>query len=353
MVRWCLDLLRRSGKLDFAKNIKFWSDCGPHFRCQESIYNFLALPLVERDKWLSVDVNFFGEGHGKSLCDTCFSVLSRWLKEAENIKDIHDTVGLKAAWEECAKGQENRYTFLPLLNDASHAIPEEKIVLCLTGKVKTTHSIRSVLVPQPSGEAKLAVSAKALTCNTHAEPISWKLKSSQYQKEAVKTASIIDRDVKIFGSNKVKQLLNTQRVFDALQEQSGPIRVQKSKKRARDEADGEQEQRPSPDKKQRSSPSRGRKRSRQQIEDDSEGDNAVVESSDGEDEEEDGDFEVAGNEEDGDYVPPAKRFKTNDGATVAPPRTSLRQQKRKNLPDSEVDGSGHHLSSDEEMSGGL
>jgi hypothetical protein len=68
---------------DIIKNknkITVWSDCGPHFRNGEMVA-FLLISLPKQDK--NIEWHLFTEGHGKSACDSHFSLLTRWQKQAE------------------------------------------------------------------------------------------------------------------------------------------------------------------------------------------------------------------------------------------------------------------------------
>jgi hypothetical protein len=77
----CFRFLRKQPffeKIDTRSYI-IWCDCGTHFRSAEIINYFLVeLPLNK----CSVEVNYFGEKHGKSACDQHFSVLSKYLEYA-------------------------------------------------------------------------------------------------------------------------------------------------------------------------------------------------------------------------------------------------------------------------------
>ena len=85
------DCLTKIHKLEWMrrfKTIQYWSDCGPHFRS----YEVLNHTLFEIPKKFKVTTfhHFWGEKHGKSKCDSEFSVLSQWLDELTNQKkDFH------------------------------------------------------------------------------------------------------------------------------------------------------------------------------------------------------------------------------------------------------------------------
>lgn len=82
-------------------DVSFWSDCGPHFRNGEVAHSILVDLMnhsgidIARSEW-----NLFGEGHGKNLCDTHFSRLSKWLLNAMVKGDVLNTSDLITAWEE-------------------------------------------------------------------------------------------------------------------------------------------------------------------------------------------------------------------------------------------------------------
>ena len=62
---------------------RFWSDCGPHFRNGELVYEILiTLPTLTK---IQTTYNYFIEKHGKSPCDSEFSVLGKWVDEIVSI----------------------------------------------------------------------------------------------------------------------------------------------------------------------------------------------------------------------------------------------------------------------------
>jgi hypothetical protein len=80
--------------------LKVWSDCGPHFRCNETVAGVcVELPWACRtlNVPLSADLQFFGEKHGKSAVDGHFSLLSRWLRQAAAQHNIVSTADLERA----------------------------------------------------------------------------------------------------------------------------------------------------------------------------------------------------------------------------------------------------------------
>ena len=94
-------------QLDFVQalsSLSIWSDCGPHFRCKEFCY-FLFRDLPTRCANLNhIEWNLFAERHGKSCCDSHFSLLSRWKREIETHTAINNTTTLIAEWMKKADG---------------------------------------------------------------------------------------------------------------------------------------------------------------------------------------------------------------------------------------------------------
>ena len=85
------------------RSLSFWMDNGPaHFRTYENIATFVNLK-----KELKIDISFhyFCEYHGKNICDTHFSTLSRYLKQHENAAEsvVHSTEDVIKVFEEQTK----------------------------------------------------------------------------------------------------------------------------------------------------------------------------------------------------------------------------------------------------------
>ena len=77
----CLEYLMK--KLTNYSQISFFADCGPHFRNKSLLeYLLVQVPKLYNKK---VQLEFFGECHGKNACDVHFSVLSRMLQELDGI----------------------------------------------------------------------------------------------------------------------------------------------------------------------------------------------------------------------------------------------------------------------------
>ena len=85
----CLTKLHELSWIKKFKTVYYWSDCGPHFRS----YEVLNHTIFEVPKLFNINTehHFWGEKHGKSACDSEFSVLSQWLKELTTQKRIDST----------------------------------------------------------------------------------------------------------------------------------------------------------------------------------------------------------------------------------------------------------------------
>jgi hypothetical protein len=76
----------------------YWSDCGPHFRNYEVLnHTVFGIPSKFR---VNTFHNFWGGKHGKSVCDSEFSVLSQWLQQITTTKSIKTTQELLDALRE-------------------------------------------------------------------------------------------------------------------------------------------------------------------------------------------------------------------------------------------------------------
>jgi len=67
-----------------VKNLHLWCDGGKHFRNKDLVCFCLMEVMGELKKFHSIELNFFIPYHGKSLCDSHFSVISRIQKKYEN-----------------------------------------------------------------------------------------------------------------------------------------------------------------------------------------------------------------------------------------------------------------------------
>ena len=88
--------------LPFINSLFVWTDCGKHFRSAEFAYFLLKQVPQSFSSLTNVNWNVFVEHHGKSPVDAHFSLLSRWLKEAEIQRCIHSTQELISALDEKA-----------------------------------------------------------------------------------------------------------------------------------------------------------------------------------------------------------------------------------------------------------
>ena len=68
-------------------HLHFWRDCGPHFRCYETLAFALAdVPKITGAE--SVVVNYFAEKHGKGRVDGCFGLQARWVADYAMRREI-------------------------------------------------------------------------------------------------------------------------------------------------------------------------------------------------------------------------------------------------------------------------
>jgi hypothetical protein len=250
----------------------------------------------------------FPEGHGKSLCGTCFSVLSRWLEEIQKTQYIYTTELLQKAWEARARTQSIKYTFIPLAFGV-YECPSEQTILEPKLMVHSIHHMSSVLVRHEGVEAFVRVTAKALTSNVFETEILFKVKRKPIHDTTCKQASTIDRAPRSLSSTRLGFLQDAQRLYKTLEKNAQSL-CPKSKKRARekdvDDSEGPQRKR---------TKIATKKRSRTQMEEDS-----------------------AEPHEDGDYLPLKKRKTStstsssssssnsysSSSVTVALPRRSVR-----------------------------
>ena len=68
-------------------SITFWMDNAKHFKNKELAYYFCKFFRKTFKRRVQISWNFFIEGHGKNLCDTRFSFISRLLNEYTNKKN--------------------------------------------------------------------------------------------------------------------------------------------------------------------------------------------------------------------------------------------------------------------------
>ncbi len=114
-VNYLSDILSHDGKfvsectlkcVDFLKaeygqitNISFWYDCARHFRSKENLHClFCDVPQMIGGN-AKVQMNHFGEQHGKSPADQHFSVISRILEQESKKQGIFSIEALKSVLE--------------------------------------------------------------------------------------------------------------------------------------------------------------------------------------------------------------------------------------------------------------
>jgi hypothetical protein len=130
-----------------------WMDCGPHFRNGE-VLSFLLGDLPKLG--LRVSVNFFVEHHGKSPCDTHFSLLSRWLDNLTLRKPVYSTESLLSGWREQAKESKSRDEITFELYQ--RAVRPPTLTVIEIPNVKMYYAFRS----KPAGSVDVAAAAKCV-----------------------------------------------------------------------------------------------------------------------------------------------------------------------------------------------
>ena len=80
-----------------------WTDGGPHFCSNETAATLLQTLPSLHNNFTSVTWNRFAPYHGKSPCDSHFSILSRWLSRISRHTKIDSTATLIQQWSNCAK----------------------------------------------------------------------------------------------------------------------------------------------------------------------------------------------------------------------------------------------------------
>ena len=86
----------------FSKLI-IWTDGGPHFYSNESVATLLQTIPTIYNNFTVVTWNRFAPYHGKSPCESHFSILSRWLVRISRHTKIDSTSTLIREWSKCAK----------------------------------------------------------------------------------------------------------------------------------------------------------------------------------------------------------------------------------------------------------
>ena len=77
----CLNILLQSNQWNYYgfDSVHFWMDNGPnHFRTTELMAHLTSL----KSKFIQLTINFFAPYHGKCVCDSHFSLVSRILSSA-------------------------------------------------------------------------------------------------------------------------------------------------------------------------------------------------------------------------------------------------------------------------------
>ncbi|KAL1920657.1 uncharacterized protein VTP21DRAFT_1034 [Calcarisporiella thermophila] len=97
-VKDCLDILFSKISLEGFETLEVWTDCGPHFKCQELAHYLLREFPVKYIK--EVQWNFFAEYHGKSWVDGHFDLLSRWFSSIESTTGTSNIDSLIQSFED-------------------------------------------------------------------------------------------------------------------------------------------------------------------------------------------------------------------------------------------------------------
>ena len=123
-----LKLAKEDGLLEGVREVKVWSDTGPHFRA----YHLLASTAVELTEAWGVNFRFaFGlERHFKNECDGHFAVLGRRVELKRKTKMLATVADLIEAWRE---GFEMAKKSDPLYPDETSIdyVPAEKTLLAM------------------------------------------------------------------------------------------------------------------------------------------------------------------------------------------------------------------------------
>lgn len=201
------------------KRIIFWMDNGPgHFKTNEMVYNFREI----QDK-LKVQVcwNYFTEYHGKNVCDSRFSIISRFLEDyssTENGKLFTTLDVVKALQQKFSAAEQN------ILSRKSGAAPKnkgEQIILEINEmpanrvdyKIKNLRCFKSFYI----NDAKEVVSQLRTGCGqkifvnkvniqTYKYPEGRKLKSGFADKEFNESSSSV-WDILLKKSKKASEML--------------------------------------------------------------------------------------------------------------------------------------------------
>ena len=89
----CIHSLFQNALFEGTKNISFWSDGGPHFKCREVVGNLLE-GSVCKERAISCTINFFAPHHGKSEVDGVFGFFAHLLQDWLPRRGIRDLPSL-------------------------------------------------------------------------------------------------------------------------------------------------------------------------------------------------------------------------------------------------------------------
>ena len=88
------------------KNLHLWCDGGKHFKNKDIIF----LCLQQSNNFNSIELNFFIPYHGKSLCDSHFSIISR----------------IQQAYEKSIDSIDSTEKFIEVMNDSFSRFAQNK-----------------------------------------------------------------------------------------------------------------------------------------------------------------------------------------------------------------------------------
>eukprot|EP00438_Fugacium_kawagutii_P003187 Skav218032 [mRNA] locus=scaffold214:344617:345603:+ [translate_table: standard] len=86
----------RDARIPETGVLRFFSDCGPHYRSGGNLAYYADLCVQRKQK---IHINYWGEQHGKSILDGAFGTLSTWLREISLQKPVLDLPGLLGAFK--------------------------------------------------------------------------------------------------------------------------------------------------------------------------------------------------------------------------------------------------------------
>lgn len=128
-----------------------WSDCGTQFRCKELNYYYFTT-LAE--KGISVNLNYFGEKHGKFSRDQHFSILTqcirresirKWIRSSSDIVNIINESQINSNFFRSQSNKEEIETYAFVLNpDSNHGTITKKVRKI--NNLKCFYNLRNVLI---------------------------------------------------------------------------------------------------------------------------------------------------------------------------------------------------------------